>query len=74
MKIRVSMMFLILFLMTTTTHASNGYILLSMARQERILPAAVIKETLEEKVEAIDACVKDVAFLPKGGIQPALSR
>ncbi len=36
------------------THASNGYILLSMARQERILPAAVIKETLDEKVEAIE--------------------
>ena len=36
------------------THASNNYILLSMARQERLLPATVIKETLEEKVEAIE--------------------
>jgi len=39
---------------TSYTHASNGYILLSMARQERILPASVIKETLDEKVEAIE--------------------
>ncbi len=39
---------------TSFTHASNGYILLSMARQERLLPAAVIKETLDEKVEAIE--------------------
>ena len=36
------------------THASNRYILISMGRQERILPAAVIKETLQEKVEAIE--------------------
>ena len=36
------------------THASNNYILMSMARQERILPATVIKETLQEKVEAIE--------------------
>ncbi len=39
---------------TSLTHASNNYILLSMARQERLLPAAVIKETLQEKVEAIE--------------------
>ena len=36
------------------THAANNNILISMARQERILPAAVIKETLLEKVEAIE--------------------
>jgi recombination associated protein RdgC len=36
------------------THASNNYILLSMARQERLLPTAVIKETLDEKVEEIE--------------------
>ncbi len=36
------------------THASGNYILMSMARQERLLPAAVIKETLQEKVEAIE--------------------
>ena len=39
---------------TSFTHASNNYILMSMARQERILPATVIKETLQEKVEAIE--------------------
>jgi len=37
------------------THSSNRNILISMARQERILPAAVIKETLQEKVEEIEA-------------------
>lgn len=36
------------------THASNNFILLSMARQERLLPATVIKETLQEKVEEIE--------------------
>ena len=36
------------------THASNNYILISMARQERILPATVIKETMQEKIEAIE--------------------
>jgi len=36
------------------THSSNSYILMSMARQERILPATVVKETLDEKVEAIE--------------------
>ena len=39
---------------TSFTHASNNYILMSMARQERLLPATVIKETLQEKVEAIE--------------------
>ena len=36
------------------THASNRNILITMARQERLLPAAVIKETLQEKVEEIE--------------------
>lgn len=36
------------------THASNNYILISMARQERILPATVIKEALQEKVASIE--------------------
>lgn len=36
------------------THSSNRSILISMARQERILPAAVVKETLQEKVEEIE--------------------
>ena len=39
---------------TSLTHASNNYILLTMSRQERLLPTAVIKETLQEKVEAIE--------------------
>ena len=37
------------------THAANKNILITMARQERLLPAAVIKETLQEKVEDIEA-------------------
>ncbi len=40
---------------SSLTHAANNYILLTMARQERLLPAAVIKETLQEKVEDIEA-------------------
>ena len=47
------------------THASNNYILLSMARQERLLPAAVIKETLEEKVEAIEVTGKPQSQLAR---------
>jgi len=39
---------------SSLTHASGNNILMSMARQERLLPAAVIKETLEEKIEAIE--------------------
>ena len=39
---------------TSFTHASNNYILFTMSRQERLLPATVIKETLQEKVEAIE--------------------
>jgi len=35
-------------------HASNQFILLSMSRQERLLPAAVIKETLEQQVADIE--------------------
>ncbi len=35
-------------------HATNPFILLSMSRQERLLPAAVIKETLEEHVADIE--------------------
>ena len=35
------------------THATNGYILITMARQEKILPSSVIKEELEERVETI---------------------
>ena len=30
------------------THAARGYILLTMAHQEKILPASVIREALEE--------------------------
>ena len=35
------------------THSSSKNILITMARQERILPAAVVKEALQEKVEVI---------------------
>ncbi|MCK5895489.1 MAG: recombination-associated protein RdgC [Cocleimonas sp.] len=35
------------------THAANGYILITMARQEKILPASVIREELEERVDDI---------------------
>ena len=35
------------------THSSSKNILITMARQERILPAVVVKEALQEKVEAI---------------------
>ncbi|MEZ5478739.1 MAG: recombination-associated protein RdgC [Thiolinea sp.] len=31
-------------------HAANGYLLLSMAHQERMLPSSVIKEELDERV------------------------
>ena len=40
---------------TSLTHAANGYILFSMARQERMLPATVIKESLQEKVDEIES-------------------
>ena len=36
-------------------HGSGGFILISMAHQERILPSTVIRETLEERVEDIEA-------------------
>jgi len=39
---------------SSLTHASNKNILITMARQERLLPAVVIKETLQEKVEEIE--------------------
>ena len=35
------------------THTANGYILITMARQEKILPASVIREALEERVDDI---------------------
>ncbi|MCK5918135.1 MAG: recombination-associated protein RdgC [Cocleimonas sp.] len=35
------------------THAANGYILITMARQDKILPASVIREELEERVDDI---------------------
>ncbi|HIO91813.1 MAG TPA: recombination-associated protein RdgC [Leucothrix mucor] len=35
------------------SHAANGYILITMARQEKILPSSVIREELEERVETI---------------------
>lgn len=37
------------------THASNGCLMICARREERLLPSAVIRETLAEKVEAIEA-------------------
>ena len=37
----------------SVTHAANGYILITMARQEKILPSSVIREELEERVDTI---------------------
>lgn len=34
-------------------HAATGYLLVSLMRQERILPSSVVREALEEKVEQI---------------------
>ncbi|CAA6820647.1 MAG: DNA recombination-dependent growth factor C [uncultured Thiotrichaceae bacterium] len=34
-------------------HAVSGYLLISLMRQERILPSSVVREALEEKVEQI---------------------
>lgn len=39
---------------SSLTHASNRNILITMARQERLLPAVVVKETLQEKIEEIE--------------------
>lgn len=36
------------------THATNGYILMTMARQERLLPASVIREEMEHRVAEIE--------------------
>ena len=35
------------------THAANGFILVTMARQERLLPASVIREEMEQRVADI---------------------
>ncbi len=35
---------------TEYTHVANGYIMICAQRQEKILPAVVVKETLEQKV------------------------
>ena len=37
------------------THVSNGRYMLCMRREERILPAAVVREAVEDKVDAIAA-------------------
>lgn len=36
-------------------HAANGYVLLTMAQQERMLPASVVREELEERVAELEA-------------------
>src|SRR5690606_14971540 len=35
------------------THAANGYIMISAKRQDKILPAGVIKEKLEDRLREI---------------------
>lgn len=37
------------------THAANGCIMISMRREERVLPAAVVREALADRVRAIEA-------------------
>ncbi len=37
-------------------HAANGYILVSLAHQERMLPSSVIREALEVRLAEIEAC------------------
>lgn len=36
------------------THAGNGFIMITARKEEKILPASVIKEALEEKIEHIE--------------------
>ncbi|MGI9276554.1 MAG: recombination-associated protein RdgC [Endozoicomonas sp.] len=38
----------------TLTHAANGFVMVCARKEEKILPASVIRETLEEKVEVIE--------------------
>jgi len=40
---------------STLVHAVNGRFLLRLKREEKILPSTVVREQLEEKVEAIEA-------------------
>lgn len=40
---------------TALVHAAGGRILLRLKREEKILPATVVREQLEEKVESIEA-------------------
>lgn len=39
---------------TDFVHAANGYVMICTKRQEKILPGGVIKEQLEEKINAIN--------------------
>ncbi len=39
---------------TALTHVANNFILLSMSRQERLLPAAVVREEVDERVLEIE--------------------
>lgn len=39
---------------TALTHSANNVILLSMARQERLLPASVVREEVDERVTVIE--------------------
>ncbi len=38
---------------TAYTHSANNFILLTMAKQDRLLPASVVRETLQERVDEI---------------------
>ena len=39
---------------TLLTHAANGYIMVCSRKEEKVLPAAVIREWLDEKIAAIE--------------------
>jgi recombination associated protein RdgC len=51
-------------------HAANGYIMICAKRQEKVLPGAIIKETLDEKVAEIsDREARSVGRAEKQGIK-----
>ena len=51
-------------------HAANGYIMICAKKQEKILPSGVIKEALEEKVQAIrDAEGRSVSRKERDGMK-----
>lgn len=51
-------------------HAANGYIMICAKRQEKVLPGAIIKETLDEKIAEIsDRESRNVGRAEKQGIK-----